>query len=152
MDEYTKEALKLVYAQATVRPMQEEEMLHMVRMLAEGLRHLCMPQGQDADAEESIFPQKAIKERSIICLECGKSFKMLTKKHLQSHHITPEDYREKYGYKKGMPLVCKSLQRDRRKKMHDLRLWEHKKNAPVAAGTPDGLVAPHTSDDEQSRN
>ncbi len=126
MDEYLKEALKLVCAQASVRPMQEEEMLHMAHALTAGLRQLCDLQNTHTPTEEAPAPQKAVRERSIICLECGKSFKILTKKHLQSHNISPEEYREKYGYKKNMPLVCKSLQRDRRKKMHDLRLWEHK--------------------------
>ena len=32
--------------------------------------------------------------------------------------------REKFGYKKGMPLVCKSLQRERRKKMKEMELWK----------------------------
>ncbi|HWR05104.1 MAG TPA: MucR family transcriptional regulator, partial [Humidesulfovibrio sp.] len=36
----------------------------------------------------------------------------------------PVEYREKYGYKKGMPLVCKSLQRERRKKMKEMELWK----------------------------
>ena len=36
--------------------------------------------------------------------------------------LTPDDYRAKWGYAKGTPLVCKSLQRLRRKKMQEMRL------------------------------
>ena len=63
-------------------------------------------------------------EKSIICMECEKSFKVLTKRHLGTHGLTPESYREKWGYKKGTSLVAKSLARDRRKKMQDMKLWE----------------------------
>ena len=39
-----------------------------------------------------------------------------------------------------MPLVCKSLQRERRKKMKDMKLWEKrigkKSAAPEAEGEP----------------
>jgi predicted transcriptional regulator len=53
----------------------------------------------------------------------------LTKRHLATHGLTPEQYREKYGYKKGTSLVAKSLARDRRKKDHagHEALWEKRK-------------------------
>ena len=78
-------------------------------------------------AAPAMDPSKAVKESSVVCLECGKSFKVLTKKHLSAHGLTPEEYRSKYGYKKGAPLAAKSLQRERRKKMKDMRLWERRR-------------------------
>lgn len=125
MEEYVKEALEIVKAQASVRNMTEEEITSMVRKLADGIKGISegteiVEYGQ----EPSIDPKKAIKEKSITCLECGKTFKILTKKHLGSHGLTPEEYRAKWGFKKNTPLVCKSLQRDRRKKMKDMKLWE----------------------------
>jgi predicted transcriptional regulator len=79
------------------------------------------------EPEELIDPKKAIKEKSITCVICGKTFKLITKKHLLSHGLTAEEYRKHCGYKKGAPLVCKFLQRERRKKMQDMRLWERRK-------------------------
>ncbi|EFL49773.1 transcriptional regulator, MucR family [Solidesulfovibrio fructosivorans JJ]] len=127
MEEYLKSALEIVKAQASVRNMTDEEITSMVRRLAIGIRDI----SGEAPAEEAqqavgMDPKKAIKEKSVTCLECGKSFKVITKKHLASHGLTPEEYKAKHGYKKSMPLVCKSLQRDRRKKMKDMRLWEKK--------------------------
>lgn len=127
METYIKEALEIVKAQASVRTMNEDEITTMVRKLAEGIR--AIGEGSAAVVEEeenSIDPKKAIKEKSITCVVCGKSFKLLTKKHLGSHGFTTEAYREHCGYKKGTPLVCKSLQRERRKKMKDMRLWERR--------------------------
>ncbi len=124
MDDYLKEALEIVKAQASVRTMTEEEITSMVRKLSRGIREIDAGGAPQVEEEEiACDPAKSVREKSITCCECGKSFKIITKKHLASHGLDPNQYREKHGFKKGMPLVCKSLQRDRRKKMKDMQLW-----------------------------
>ncbi|SDN99662.1 transcriptional regulator, MucR family [Desulfonauticus submarinus] len=127
MEEYVKQALEIVKAQASVRTMTEEEITSMVQRVAEGIKKVS--EGTDTEVEQkpAVEPKKAIREKSIICLECGKSFKVLTKKHLASHGLTPQEYKEKWGYKKNVSLVCKSLARERRKKMESMKLWEKRK-------------------------
>ncbi|WP_428562835.1 MAG: MucR family transcriptional regulator [Solidesulfovibrio sp. DCME] len=126
MDSYLALALDIVKAQAKVRNMSEEEITSMVGKLAGSIR------GIDADGRGAASgngvrdPKKAVKERTITCLESGKPYKILTKRHLAKFGLTPEEYREKWGYPKGMPLVCKALQRERRKKMRDMKLWERR--------------------------
>ena len=130
MDDYLKQAIELVKAQSSVRVMQEEEMVTMIRTLASSLKEL--ESGTLPEEEEdvpSLVPAKSIKEKSITCLECGKSFKLITKKHLAQHGLDADTYRRKWGLKSDAPLVCKSIQRVRRKKMKDMRLWE-KRHAP----------------------
>jgi len=68
--------------------------------------------------------KKSIKEKSITCLVCGKTMKVITKKHLALHGLDAVSYRDKFGLKKGTPLTCKELQRARRKKMSEMKLWE----------------------------
>ncbi len=127
MDDYLKQALEIVKAQASVRIMSEEEITSMVRTLAYHLRSLedinLQPEEQKKPVVE---PSKSIKEKSITCLECGKSFKILTKKHLEAHNLDPDAYKDKWGIKKTAPLVCKELQRERRKKMREMKLWERR--------------------------
>ncbi len=107
--------------------MTEDEIVMMVKKLFEDIRSINESSSIGAEDEADVMdPKKAIKEKSIICVICGKSFKLLTKKHLACHGLTAESYRERCGYKKGAPLVCKSLQRERRKKMQDMRLWERR--------------------------
>lgn len=132
MDDFLKEALEIVKAQASVRVMSDEQIIAMVRSLSSGLK--TATEGPGAVAEESTAPaalqadpRKSIKERSVTCLECGKVFKIISSKHLGSHGLTPEEYREKWGLKKGTPLTCKELQRARRKKMQEMKLWEKRK-------------------------
>ena len=117
MEDYLKEALEIVKAQASVRTMTEDEIISMVKSLAGGIKNIFEPAAGGGEMQEALMdPKKAIKEKSIICLESGKAFKILTRKHLAKFGLTPDQYREKWGYPKKMPLVCKSLQRERRKK------------------------------------
>lgn len=125
MDDYLKQALEIVKAQASVRIMSEEEITSMVKNLSHHLRNLEeLPVEQEEQAPLNLSPAKSIKEKTITCLECGKSFKIITKKHLAAHGLNADSYREKWGIKKTIPLVCKELQRERRKKMREMKLWE----------------------------
>ena len=131
MDEFLKEALELVKAQASVRVMGEDEMMAMVQKLSRDLRFI--DEGEVvAETAVEVDPseaKKAIKEKTISCMECGRAFKIITKKHLALHDLTPIEYREKWGYKRNTPLACKSLQRERRRNMQEMRLWERRKKA-----------------------
>lgn len=133
MDEYVKEALEIVKAQASVRNMTEEEIASMVKSVSEGIKKLSGEQEKDtqeeAEQQPAVDPKKAIRERSVICLECGKSFKVLTKRHLAQHGLTTPEYKQKWGYKKNTSLIAKSLARERRKKMEEMQLWKRRKSA-----------------------
>lgn len=130
MDDYLKEALEIVKAQASVRTMTEEEITSMVRKLSRGIRDIDSGSAVAVEEEEiACDPVKSVREKSITCCECGKSFKIITKKHLALHSLTPEEYREKWGYKRNTPLACKALQRERRRNMQDMKLWERRKKA-----------------------
>ena len=134
MDDYLKEALEIVKAQASHRAMTEEEILSIVSGLAAKLRCLANPCAEKEVAVGlGLDPKKAFKEKSVSCLECGKAFKIITKKHLATHDLDPKSYLEKHGLKKGTKLIAKELQRNRRKKMTDMKLWEKRKKADKPA-------------------
>ena len=129
MDDYLKEALEIAKAQAGVRGMKEEEIAAFVHKVAQGIRAVAeseQPVEQNRE-EMALEGRKSVKEKSVTCLECGKNFKVLTKRHLATHGMSTDNYREKWGLKKGTALVSKALQRERRKKMNDMKLWERRR-------------------------
>jgi predicted transcriptional regulator len=133
MEEYVKEALEIVKAQASVRNMTEDEITSMVNSLANQLKQIAEgDEGSQLDKEQKqeppVDPQKAIREKSVVCLECGKTFKVLTKRHLATHGMTTNEYKKKWGYKKGAALIAKSLARERRKKMQEMQLWKRRQS------------------------
>ena len=123
--DYKQMAIDFMDKQASVRPMTPAEYAAGVAEAEEQFRKLYEPAEVVEDTNTLVAdPKTAIKDRSIICCVCGKSMRVITKAHLLTHGLTPESYRELCGYKKGTPLISKSLQRERRNKMSELRLWE----------------------------
>ena len=131
MDDHLKQALEIVKAQASLRTMTEDEITSMTIKLAKSLK--CIAGGcVEEEASVEIDAKKAIKEKSITCCECGKAFKIITKKHLASHDLTPAEYKAKHGYKKGQALSCKGLARARKVKMSEMKLWERRGKGKAA--------------------
>lgn len=132
---YLDQAMDLVRAQASVRSMTADEM---IRMRDELALKLCAETIKIEPLEEAPVvpfcdPKKAITEKYVTCLVCGKRFTVMTAKHLATHNLTPEAYREQFGYKKGAPLAAKSLSRARKAKMQEMKLWERRGNAKQKA-------------------
>jgi len=132
---YQEQAMELVKAQAAVRSMTVSEMMTMRDELAAQLEGVAAAPAAVEEAGPVCDPKGAIKEGSVTCLICGKKMKVLTAKHLAKHDITPEDYRAKFGYKKGQPLAAKSLSRARRTSMKNMKLWTRRQK-PVVAEVP----------------
>ena len=128
-DDAFVQALSITRAQAGVRSMTAQEIVQYAKEVARGIRQM---QGDAAAVpgavEPAVDPRDAVRESTVVCLECGAKFKMLTKRHLAQHGLTPEEYKAKWGLKKGASLACKSLQRMRRKKMQDMQLWSRRKD------------------------
>lgn len=135
MEEYVKEALDIVKAQAQVRNMTEDEISSMVNSVAQTIKSISEETNQSTEETETqqqepaVDPKKSVREKSVVCLECGKTFKVLTKRHLEKHGLTPVEYKQKWGFKKSQPLIAKSLARERRKKMQEMQLWKRRKSS-----------------------
>jgi predicted transcriptional regulator len=53
-------------------------------------------------------PRKSVTRDYIICLEDGKQFKSLKRYLATTHHITPEQYRTRWGLPSDYPMVAPS--------------------------------------------
>jgi predicted transcriptional regulator len=66
-----------------------------------------------------------VKEKHVVCLECGKKMRTL-KAHLRkAHQLSPKEYFRRYGLDpKKYPLVCKEYSEQRRKLAKEKGLGE----------------------------
>jgi predicted transcriptional regulator len=98
-----------------------KDLYHLLSSLEGGL---VLPEEVEAEkvsAEQlikkpSIPLQDIVKEKYVVCLECGKKMRTL-KAHLRkAHQLTPKDYYRRYNLDaKKFPLVCKEYSEQRRK-------------------------------------
>lgn len=56
----------------------------------------------------------------IQCLECERWYKQLTGKHLRSHGLTPNEYRDKWGLPRGTPLMGQKSRKIRSNIMREM--------------------------------
>lgn len=139
MDDFLKMAMDMVKAQAGVRTMSAEEMASMVLELSKKLSGLAgggttsVTSVPIESASPVMDPKKSIKEKSVTCLECGRTMKLLSAKHLAAHGLTKKEYLAKYGMKKGTSLLAKGLSRARKEKMKSMELWKRRGAAKASS-------------------
>jgi predicted transcriptional regulator len=64
----------------------------------------------------SIPLKDIVKEKHVVCLECGKKLRTLRTHIRKAHNLMPKEYFKKYGLDpKKYPLVCKEYSEQRRK-------------------------------------
>jgi predicted transcriptional regulator len=75
-----------------------------------------------------------VKEKYVVCLECGKQMRTL-KAHLRkAHHLAPAEYYRRYGLDpKKYPLVCKEYSEQRRRLAKEKGLGERGSRRKAAA-------------------
>lgn len=78
----------------------------------------------DMHAEgQALTGRDSIREKSVVCLECGRVCRVLTKRHLALHGLTPDMYRLKWEIGQDTPLMCYELLDLRKSRMNDMKLW-----------------------------
>ena len=76
--------------------------------------------------------RKSITRHAVTCLECGRSFKQLSGRHLRMHDMDQRSYRTKYGIPQTQPLSGRASTARRRELANQVRPWEKAKVARQA--------------------
>jgi predicted transcriptional regulator len=92
-----------------------------------------------ADAEEytpAVSARKSLANPDfIISMIDGKSYKTL-RRHLTTHEMTPEQYRERYNLKADYPMVAATYSEARRAMAHRIGLGNSRKGDGAASKAP----------------
>jgi predicted transcriptional regulator len=104
----------IVMPQAAHSRLTSDDIADSLRKVFQTLRDLQqMGDGLEPDAAISRDPQFSIQHHQVVCLECGKSFKLLSHRHLALHGLTPREYKHKHGIRMTLALSSRVLS-DRR--------------------------------------
>lgn len=127
----TEMAAEIASAQASHAKMTAEEMEAFLGKTFNVLKQIKASEeaGIAVEAAETVDPKRSIQRNKVICLECSKEFKLLTRAHLASHGLTAKEYRKKYGFQARQALTAKSLSAKRRKRAKELGLGDRLKKA-----------------------
>ena len=112
---------EIVAAQARQRNLSPEEIAETLRKVFMTLKQVQQSDnGIEPDEVVPRDPQSSIQRNHVLCLECGKSFKLLSNRHLALHNLTPREYKLKYGIRMTQALSARTLSARRRKLAKDL--------------------------------
>ena len=102
----TSYVAEIVSAYTSYNQVAADELLELIKTVHVALVGLGR---QAAPAAEPLVPAVPIKKSvfpdHIVCLEDGKSFKMIKRHLLTDHGMTPEQYRERWGLPATYPMV-----------------------------------------------
>ncbi len=136
----TEMAVELATAQASHSTMSAEDMETYLTKTFQTLKNLkTMEEGDleniEAIAEPALDPKKSILKNKVICLECGREFKILTSKHLlKEHNMDSKEYRQKYGFSSRQSLAARVLSAQRRATAKKHKLGEKLQATKKAKG------------------
>ncbi|MDR3553317.1 MAG: MucR family transcriptional regulator [Syntrophobacteraceae bacterium] len=113
-------AVDIVQAQASLSKMTAEEIeqalvkaynaLQKMNMAEEQGRTIASPGPErPASAGSPADPLSSIQEDKVTCMECKVELRQLTANHLRIHHLTPREYKKKWGFPLKQALSAKVL-------------------------------------------
>jgi predicted transcriptional regulator len=137
--EVLKLTAQIVISHASMSELTPKELVEEIKEIYTVLSSLeageALPEGVPAVVEKGkeaevvkkppVPLDEIVKEKYVVCLECGKKMRTL-KAHLRkAHHLTPAEYFRRYGLDpKKYPLVCKEYSEQRRKLAKEKGLGE----------------------------
>ncbi len=142
--EVLKLAAQIVISHASVTELSPKELVEEIKEVYIALASLEGPEAETAALEEGkeaevmkkppIPLREIVKEKYVVCLECGKKMRTL-KAHLRkAHNLLPKEYFQRYGLdRKKYPLVCREYSEQRRKLAKEKGLGEFRRKAAKPA-------------------
>lgn len=112
-------AVDIVHAQASMCKMTGEEIeqalvrvynaLQKMRLAEDGGQSILSGNTVSQASSAPTTAVASIQEDKVICMECKAEFRQLTANHLRIHHLTPREYKKKWGFPLKQPLSAKAL-------------------------------------------
>lgn len=128
-------AKELVLAQIKAQHVTPENLQTVLRNTYDAMYRLQAIEAEDHGAQDSgrsgntsapnaVDWKTSITKHAVTCLECGESFKQLSRRHLQRHGLDSRAYRRKYGIPTEQPLSSRVATARRRQLVKAIRPWE----------------------------
>jgi predicted transcriptional regulator len=115
---------QIVISHASMSELTPQELVEEIKAVYQVITSLeggvAIPETVTEEAEAVKKPpiplKEIVKDKYVVCLECGKKMRTLKAHIRKAHSLMPKEYAQKYGLDlKKYPLVCKEYSEQRRK-------------------------------------
>ncbi len=129
---------EIVSAHVSNNSTQPEALGGLIKAVFQTLSNIGSPKSAFETPEPAVPIKKSVFPDYLVCLEDGKKLKMLKRYLGARYHMTPDDYRHKWGLPKSYPMVAPNYAE--RRSMVAKSLGLGRKAAPVAVQQiPEGV-------------
>jgi predicted transcriptional regulator len=98
--------VQIVSAHVSANDVSTEQLPSLIREVHQALTTAGQAPAEATKADPAVGAKKSVFADRILCLDCGKSFKML-KRHISAdHQMTPDQYRAKWNLPSWYPMVA----------------------------------------------
>ncbi len=110
--EFLELTTKIVAAHVASNPIAVTDVPGLISTVHQALATLG-PEEAAPRPEPAVSIKQSVKPEYIVCLDDGKKLKML-KRHLKTaYHMTPDDYRKRWGLPRDYPMVAPNYAKQR---------------------------------------
>lgn len=97
---------RIVAAHVATNEIEGDDIPALIRSVYGALACAAVPEEPANAFEPAVSIKRSVFNDHIVCLACGKDFRVL-KRHLRvDHNLTPEKYRQRFGLPRSYPLVA----------------------------------------------
>lgn len=98
--------VEIVSAHVATNAIEGEHLPALIRSVYDALAGSGEPEAAETTFKPAVPVKQSVFDDRVVCLACGKSFRVL-KRHLHiDHGLNPEDYRQRFGLPRSYPLVA----------------------------------------------
>jgi len=129
---------KIISAHISKNSIQPDALAGLIRSVFQTLSNIGSPKVALETPVPAVPIKKSVFPDYLVCLEDGKKLKMLKRYLGARYHMTPDDYRRKWGLPKSYPMVAPNY--TKRRSAHAKSIGLGRKPAPLAVQQiPEGV-------------
>ena len=143
MNEILNLTAQIVAAHASHNHMPVSELPTAINSVYAALSNVGKPVEEPVTQQPAVPIKKSVFSDHIVCLEDGKALKMLKRHLMTSYHMTPDQYRAKWGLPSDYPMVAPDYAQHRSTLAKQIGLGRGRSNEaapkPVVVKGPPGV-------------
>ena len=117
-------------------PLPMDQLPALIQQVHGTFHGLGEPAGRAKKLAPAVPVKKSVQPDAIICLDCGRSAKMLKRHLATAHGLTPEAFRQRWGLAADYPMVAPNYAKQRSKMARKIGLGTRRQRK--AGGTQAG--------------
>jgi predicted transcriptional regulator len=127
-------AAEIVAAHASNNAVAPDQLPSLIQQVFNTLATVEQKSAELPKPDPAVPIKQSVRPAHIVCLECGKQFSMLKRHLMTDHHMTAEQYRQRWGLSASYPIVAPNYAKARSALAKKIGLGRKGKPAKKMAG------------------